>query len=1169
MQLSFELSPFVLAQSVSALISALTCVVAWRRRIAPGGTTFALMMTAVSIWTAAVALEEGAIGVPSKVLLSKISYVGAVNVAPLFLLFAWKFRRGKSRVRPPILLLLWVIPAAVLGLAFTNDWHRLLWSSVTIAEPAAANLAVYGHGPAFWVLSIYDFVLVMAGTASVGRAVLGAPRVFARQRVAVLAAVIVVWAGFGVYVAPGNPFPGLDIPALSFSVAGSLLLWGLTRGRMLALSPIARDMLVEAMPDGLIVQDTRGRIVDANPAAVALLRKDASVIGSSLSRALDTWPDLSAALSRAADGRTEIIRSEERSFDLRVASLHGPQGELMGRMISLRDITEQRRAEEATGESERNLRALLIAAQRQAKELALLDQVRTSLAVELDLPLIFRTVVEGIARTFGYTQVSLYTLQDQALVLQHQVGYSRVLERIPVTQGIMGRAIRSRAPVLLEDVRADPEYLEAIEGVVSEVCVPLFDQGHPVGALNVESVRSVAMGDEDLRLIAVLGEHVSIALAKARLYAEARENEERYRVLVATLGEGVAIVDLTECFVFANPAAESVFGVPPGGLVGRNLADFLGEEDLALSKSETRKRVRGLRSTYEIAIRRPDGESRQIELIAAPRMGKDGRVNGTLGIFRDVTELRHLQRSLEQERSLLLSLIDSLPDFVYLKDRDGRFILANRAQAALVGMRDPKDLVGRTDHDFVEKLLADRRRADDIRIMESGVGAANIEESLDAAEGGRRGVLTTKVPIFNAAGEVTGLVGISRDITDITRAEEERARLQEQLQQAQKMEAVGRLAGGIAHDFNNILTVITGYCELALEESRGNRTQAGNVEEIKRAARRASALISQLLSFSRRQILQPRVFDLGDLVEGMEGMLRRLLGEDISLRTSRGSPALYVHADPGRFEQVIMNLAVNSRDAMPGGGLLTIRTGTAPLPPEESTGNPPQSAAEQVFLSVSDTGNGMDAATLDRLFEPFFTTKETGKGTGLGLATVYGIVSQSSGHITCRSTVGSGTTFTIYLPRASQEAADRARVERGAAKPPGGTETILLVEDDESVRRFVNTILETAGYTVFSADSGVSALEKLNTLSSPPDLLLTDVIMPGMDGRVLAQEVARRSRGIRLIFMSGYSNVAAAVSKGPPGHDSRLLQKPFVAEDLLRKVRETLDRPFDAPVERT
>lgn len=1118
------------------------------------------MMTSVFIWTAAVSVEEGSVGIPAKILLSKIAYLGMVNAAPFFLLFAWCFRRGDRRVRLRLILPLWVIPAAVLGLVATNEWHGMVWTSVTLADPSAGNLAVYGRGPAWWIFSGYALALVMVATAWIGRAAFGAPRVFARQSAVVLAAVIVVWAGFAASIPPGNPFPGVDMPALSFSVAGFLILWGLTRGRMLSLSPIARDMLVEEMPDGLIVEDLRGRVVDANPMALTLLRKDSSVIGSPLERALDEWPDLAAALSHARDRGMEIVRRGSLFFELTVAALRGPQGEQAGRMVTLRDITERRRAEEATGESERNLRALLSAAQRQAKELELLDQVRTSLAMEMDLLVIFRTVVEGIARNFGYTQVSLYMLQEGALALQHQVGYSRVIERVPVTQGIMGRVIRSGQPVLVEDVRTDPDFLGAIEGVVSEVSIPLFDQGRPAGVLNVESTAGVAMGEADLRLMTALGEHVGIALSKARLYADARENEERYRTLVTALGEGVAIVDLSERFVFANPAAESVFGTPPGGLVGRSLADFLGPAELALSKAETRKRVRGLRSTYELAISRPDGETRQIELIATPRRGGEGEVTGTLGIFRDVTELRRLQQSLEQERSTLHSLIDSLPDYVYLKDRDSRFILTNKAQAAFVGVGDPREMIGRSDHEFFQKEVADRYRADDLNVIESGIGVVNIEESSEAAGGGLRKVLTTKVPIFDAAGAVTGLVGISRDVTDLTRAEEERTKLQEQLQQAQKMEAVGRLAGGIAHDFNNLLTVITGYCELALEESRGNSALQDNMEEIKRAARRASVLISQLLAFSRRQILQPRVFDLGDLVAGMEGMLRRLLGEDIRLRTIRTAPSLYVFADPGRIEQVIMNLAVNSRDAMPGGGLLTIRTGTGQLPPEEIAGAAEPGNGEFVLLTVSDTGQGMDAATLGRLYEPFFTTKEVGKGTGLGLATVYGIVRQSSGRISCRSQPGSGTTFTISLPHASQEEADRAGIELRPAKPRRGTERILLVEDDESVRRFVKTILETAGYTVFAADSGRTTIEKLESLTQPPDLLLTDVIMPGMDGRVLAEEVTRRSPGIRLIFMSGYSEVAAGLPV-PQDSDFRLIQKPFAAEDLLRKVREILERP--------
>ena len=695
-----------------------------------------------------------------------------------------------------------------------------------------------------------------------------------------------------------------------------------------------------------------------------------------------------------------------------------------GRMTFLRDVTRSPKAEEASSDSERDLRALLQAAQRQAKELELLDQVRTSLASELDLSEIFRTVVEGIARAFGYTQVSIYILEDGELTVRHQVGYSNVIRKIPPSRGITGRVFRTGVPVLLANVRDDPDFIGAIEGVVSEVCIPLFERGVPVGVLNVESIAGVAMGPEDLRLMSVLGEHVSIALAKARLYAEARENEERYRTLVTTLGEGVAIVDGSERFEFANPAAETIFGVPPGGLAGRSLAEFLSEEEFARAREETKRRRRGESSTYEQVIRRPDGETRQIELIATPRRGPDGEVIGTLGIFRDVTELR---------------------------------------------------------------------------------------------------------------------------------------RLQEQLQQSQKMEAVGRLAGGIAHDFNNILTVITGYCEMALEESRGNRALEGSLEEIKRAARRSATLVSQLLAFSRRQILLLRVFDLADLVEGMGGMLRRLLGEDVRLVTTRVEPSLQVNADPGRIEQVIMNLAVNSRDAMPAGGLLTIETRAARLSAEQLIGHPEVPPGEYVGLSVRDTGHGMDAQTMSRLFEPFFTTKEVGKGTGLGLATVYGIVRQSSGHITCHSEAGKGTTFTVYLPRVDLRAAGVEAADAGTSRGIRGTGRILLVEDDESVRRYVRSILESAGYTVIAAESGHDALERLGSLPEPPHLLLTDVVMPGMDGRVLSQQVARRLPGIPVVFMSGYADVVLGVP-GLTDSGSVLIQKPFSSDDLLQKIHSSLQR---------
>ena len=1158
--MQFEITAYMAAQFASALVSFFAMLVAWRKRKAPGGLLFALTMTAVTVWTVSATLEAGAVDLPLKILFSKVLFVGVVNVAPLFLLFAVTYHRGEWKV-PRIAALLWVVPAAIVVLVATNDLHGLVWTSVTLAA-RARNAAVYAHGPAWWIASGYDLVLVLTGTTFIVGAALRAPPVYARQSAAMVAAVAVVWAGFLAYVAPGNPTPGLDLPAASFSVSGVLLVWGLTRGRILTLSPVAREQLLAAMPDGHLVEDGRGRLADANPRALALLRTGSHALGTPFAVALEGWPELaSAVIGRGESGSGLVLPRDDRSFELTVHFLYSRRGDRLGRMVSLRDVTRRQRAEAASLERERDLRTLLQAAQRQAKEHALLDEVRTSLASELDLPEVIRTVVDGIARVFGYTQVSLFLLSDGQLALRHQVGYESILERIPLNRGITGRVFRTGTPVLVENVRSDPDYIGAIEDVVSEVCIPLFDRGVPAGVLNVESRRGVSMGPEDLRLMSILGEHVSIALSKARLYASARENEERYRDLVATLAEGVAIVDLDETVVFANPAAEKLFGVAPGALAGRNLSEFTSPEEYARAVQETVKRRRGESSTYQTAIRRPDGEVRQIELIATPRRGADGTVLGTLGVIRDVTELRRLQGRLEQERKLLLALIDSLPDYVYLKDRDSRFILTNKAQAQLVGARDSSELAGRTDADYVSRELAERYRASDLHVMQSRAPLVNIEEPSEGYGGKSRWVFTTKVPLFDSAGEVTGLVGISRDITDLRRAEQERERLQEELQQSQKMEAVGRLAGGIAHDFNNILTVITGYCEMALEESQGNRVLEDNLHEIKRAARRSATLISQLLAFSRRQILLPRVFDLAGLVEGMDGMLRRLLGEDVRLVTSRGGASLLVNADPGRIEQVLMNLSVNARDAMPGGGQLTIRTAGACRTVDELAGHPEVAPGEFVSLSVTDTGHGMDEATMRRLFEPFFTTKDIGKGTGLGLATVYGIIRQSSGHITCQSEVGKGTTFTVYLPRVQETEQESEPPDNARHLPAQGTERILLVEDDESVRRYVRSILESAGYAVVAVESGYAALDRLGA-EPPPDLLLTDVIMPGMDGRVLAQEVVRRLPSVRVIFMSGYAEIVSGV-QSLPEPDRVLVQKPFSSVDLLKTVRAVLENPRD------
>jgi two-component system, cell cycle sensor histidine kinase and response regulator CckA len=382
----------------------------------------------------------------------------------------------------------------------------------------------------------------------------------------------------------------------------------------------------------------------------------------------------------------------------------------------------------------------------------------------------------------------------------------------------------------------------------------------------------------------------------------------------------------------------------------------------------------------------------------------------------------------------------------------------------------------------------------------------------------------------------------------------ERRRLESQLLLSQKMEAVGQLAGGVAHDFNNLLVVINSYTELAVANLQPTDPMREDLEQVAEAGARAAALTRQLLAFSRRQLLQPVLLSLGVVVGGLEKMLRRLINEDIELRIRVAEGLGSVRADPTQMEQVILNLVLNARDAMPRGGTLTLETSNATVNEADPAGHPEAKPGEYVLLSVTDTGCGMDEKTQGRIFEPFFTTKALGKGTGLGLATVYGIVKQSGGYISVDSEVDRGSRFRIYLPRERTRATDAESSKRPA--PTGGTETILVVEDDDSIRRLIQRVLKPAGYTVLTAPSGEAALKLCEQRGGPVHLLLTDVVMPSMSGSAVAAKVAEARPGVRVLYMSGYLDEAVGVSVLALD----FIHKPFTASGLLARVREALDR---------
>jgi PAS domain S-box-containing protein len=535
----------------------------------------------------------------------------------------------------------------------------------------------------------------------------------------------------------------------------------------------------------------------------------------------------------------------------------------------------------------------------------------------------------------------------------------------------------------------------------------------------------------------------------------------------------------------------------------------------------------------------------------------------------------------------LQTLIDTIPNPIFYKDAEGKYLGCNSAFESYLGCsRD--EIVGKSVYDLAPKELADRYfEADNALLRNPGI--QRYEATVQYADGTRHEIFFTKATFTDGNGRVAGMVGVMTDITERKQKEKALSRLQseleervrertseleaansalqkeiaernralDQLRQAQKVEAVGRLAGGIAHDFNNMLTAINGFADLLIQQMKENDPMRREAEEIRKAGERAASLTRQLLAFSRRQILQPKVLDLNEVISQFERMLHRLIGEDIKLRTSYGRNLWRVKADPGQIEQAIMNLAVNSRDAMPAGGTLSIDTANVQLSEAIPVGSGAIPPGPYVLLSVSDTGCGLDDTAKSHLFEPFFTTKEQGKGTGLGLAMVYGFVKQSGGYILADSEVGKGTTFRIYLPRTGEEV--RRATEEGLSEAPSaGRETVLVVEDQEEVRSLVVEILTMQGYNVLKASGGEEALRICRTARKPIDLLLTDMVMPGMGGRELAERMMRTSPGLKVILMSGYTE-DGVVQWGTVIQGMEFLQKPFSVDTLARKVRKVLD----------
>jgi two-component system, cell cycle sensor histidine kinase and response regulator CckA len=794
----------------------------------------------------------------------------------------------------------------------------------------------------------------------------------------------------------------------------------------------------------------------------------------------------------------------------------------------------------------------------QLREAVAIHELSETIAFTLDPQTVLSKLADAALRQSEADEVSILlpTRDGKELYVAVVRGEKRerlLGERIPLQDGISSWVARERAPLLLHGQVQDDRFvaLWPRADIRSAISVPLQVANKLVGVINLNMtnrLRPFTLGQ--MKALTILAGTAAAALESASLYTQVQKAEENYRSIFENAVEGIFQSTPAGRFLTVNPAMARILGYDSPEEVVEDVADisnqiYVHPEDRV--KSNALEKDQGFLHGFEFEAYRKNGERIWLSLNRRVIRDENGIEIYREGSVENISERKRSEEELSKSEERYRDLVENAHDIIYSQDLEGNYTSMNQAGAQITGYTHAEALALNITQTVAPEFLARAREMLTAKLAGERVTAYEMDI---IAKDGHRITVEANTKLVYHDGVAIGIQGIARDVT-------ERKLLEEQLRQSQKMEAIGQLAGGVAHDFNNLLTAINGYSSLALQRLEDGHPIRSYLEEVKKAGDRAANLTRQLLAFGRKQILQPVAVNLNDVVTDLNKMLRRLIGEDIELMAKLDPALKRIKADPGQIEQVLVNLVVNARDAMPEGGKLTIETARVELDQEYANTHVGVAPGGYVMLAVSDTGTGMDEAIQARIFDPFFTTKEKGKGTGLGLSTVYGIVKQSGGSIWVYSEPGHGTTFKVYLPQvvAAPQKTETAVVELA---PSGGVETILLVEDEDVVRGLAAKILEQSGYKVLAASRGAEAIQMCRQRTEPIHLLLTDVVMPETSGKEVADRMTELLPGLRVLYMSGYTD-EAIVHHGVLDSNVEFIQKPFTPFALVRKVREVLD----------